>query len=104
MAPQADPLQAGDRMAKRRRALLESNSPRNSRPETHRNDERGGGRPGAPVSLFLGFDFDCGGLAAEGPTQSAGPRKELNYTEKFGIPQKRHRVILLGVRSDLIRA
>ena len=27
---------------KRKRALLESNSPRNSQPETHRSDEPGG--------------------------------------------------------------
>jgi len=42
--------------------MLESNSPRNSRPETHRNDERGGGSSSALVSLFLhwvlGFDFE----------------------------------------------
>src|ERR1035441_2158503 len=55
MAPSADLLQADNRMAKRRRALLESNPPRNSRPETHRNDGRGGGGGGGgglPPSCF----------------------------------------------------
>jgi len=32
---------AGTRLAKRRRALVETNPPRNSQPETHPDDERG---------------------------------------------------------------
>ena len=36
-------LQNRRRLVKRRRALLESNSPRNSQPETHRNDGPGSG-------------------------------------------------------------
>jgi hypothetical protein len=31
------------RLAKRKRTLLESNPPRNSQPETHRDDEAGSG-------------------------------------------------------------
>ncbi|WP_246449971.1 DNA cytosine methyltransferase [Qipengyuania soli] len=31
-----------------------------------------------------------------------GLRGNIIYAEKFGIPQKRHRVILMGVRADLV--
>src|SRR6266852_3631294 len=41
-------FQDDGRLVKRRRALLESNSPRNSQPETHRDDEPGGGSGAAP--------------------------------------------------------
>ncbi len=41
-------LQDGARLIKQRRALLESNSPRNSQREIHRNDELGGGSRVAP--------------------------------------------------------
>jgi len=41
-------LQDDARLIKQRRALLESNSPRNSQRETHRNDGLGGGSQVAP--------------------------------------------------------
>jgi len=42
-------------------------------------------------------------LAVDGDSQNLKPQDFVVYTEKFGIPQKRHRVILLGVRSDVSR-
>lgn len=36
-------------------------------------------------------------------TKPLCPRDYVIEAEKFGIPQKRHRVILLGIRSDLIK-
>jgi hypothetical protein len=44
------------RLAKRKRTLLESNPPRNSQLETHRDDERGGGGLAAPCR-----EKPCGG-------------------------------------------
>jgi hypothetical protein len=46
-------FQDDTRLVKRRRALLESNSPRNNQLETHRNDEPGGGSWVAPRYWFL---------------------------------------------------
>src|SRR5256885_13603735 len=43
----------GHRLVKRRRALLESNPPRNSQPETHRDGETGEGPPGPSSNSFL---------------------------------------------------
>src|SRR3954447_22204484 len=48
------------RLAKRKRALLESNPPRNNQPETHRDDEAGGGAcavPGPVGSHRIGLPF-----------------------------------------------
>ena len=42
-------------------------------------------------------------LVVEGDSGDLKPQDYVVYTEKFGIPQKRHRVILLGVRSDVTR-
>lgn len=42
-------------------------------------------------------------LAVDGDSQHLKPQDFVVYTEKFGIPQKRHRVILLGVRSDVVK-
>lgn len=42
-------------------------------------------------------------LAVERVSEHLKPQDYVVYAEKFGIPQKRHRVILLGVRSDLTK-
>src|ERR1035441_7384638 len=47
--------QNGRRLAKRRQALLESNLPRNSQPETHRKAVRWGGSRLAPPTVFSPF-------------------------------------------------
>jgi DNA (cytosine-5)-methyltransferase 1 len=36
------------------------------------------------------------------PIESIDPRKFIVRAEEFGIPQARHRVILLGIRSDIV--
>ena len=35
-------------------------------------------------------------------TNSQNPKDFIVYMERFGIPQKRHRVILVGIREDLV--
>ncbi len=50
-----------------------------------------------------GTDYEI--LSLANPTATPEHLRPEDYviaTEKFGVPQKRHRVILLGVRSDLI--
>lgn len=34
------------------------------------------------------------------PEQALKPKEHIIYSEKYGIPQRRHRVILLGIRED----
>ena len=50
--------QDGARLVKRRRALLESNSPRNNQLETHRDDEPEGGSWVAPRCFYLAHRTD----------------------------------------------
>ena len=59
----------GARLVKRRRALLESNSPRNSRLETHRDDGWGGSRS----------------------RPQASPAREPHRTIDFRMPEKTHK-------------
>ena len=51
-------FQDGTRVVKRRRALLESNSPRNNQLENHRNDEPGAalGSLPATASFYIGLN------------------------------------------------
>ena len=68
-----DHCQQSARLVKRRRTLLESNSPRNNQPETHQDDERGRGRRVAP-SAFCAHRIDRFPYASKnspGPTSGA---------------------------------
>jgi DNA (cytosine-5)-methyltransferase 1 len=46
-----------------------------------------------------GLRYSIRSFVAEGPTPS--PEEFLIESEKYGLPQTRHRVILFGIRSDL---
>lgn len=42
-------------------------------------------------------------LAVDGDSGDIKPHDYVVYTENFGVPQKRHRVILVGIRAGLVR-
>ena len=48
--------------------------------------------------------YELRALVLDGSLESDDPRRYIVRTEQFGIPQRRHRVILVGVRSDLAAA
>ena len=71
-------------MAKRGRALLESNSPRNNQPETHQDDKRGRGRRVAP-SAFATHRIDRFPYASKNSSycHRSGPSKASGAIEKI---------------------
>ncbi len=84
-------VQYGFRPVKRRRALLESNPPRNSRPETHRGRWEGRGVKTAPIIVARGRPTGGGTrLQAEdgfhshiGPIDLVMPQKTHNEAPRF---------------------
>lgn len=47
--------------------------------------------------------YEIFSLVKPGNSEHLSPKDFIIHSEKFGIPQRRHRVILLGVRSDVIK-
>lgn len=47
-----------------------------------------------------GLEYEIYSLVAEKPPESLSPSDFVIKAEQFGVPQKRHRVILLGIRKD----
>ena len=48
--------------------------------------------------------YELRALVMDGSLESDDPRRYIVRAEQFGIPQRRHRVILLGVRADMAAA
>src|SRR5712692_6211800 len=71
-------LQDDPRLVKRRRALVETNPPRNSQPETHRSDEPGGD------SWVAGGLISCDGAEAAQPVVPPGTGTTKNQSDADG--------------------
>lgn len=69
---------------------------------THSRSESAGNRM---FELILSDMVDAGyevrSLVQDRPPSALEPRDYIIRSEKYGVPQKRHRVILFGVRNDL---
>jgi len=50
-----------------------------------------------------GLEYEIRSLTLEIPSDELEPRNFIIESEKYGIPQARHRVILFGVRKDLAK-
>jgi DNA (cytosine-5)-methyltransferase 1 len=50
-----------------------------------------------------GLEYEIRSLTLETPSEELEPRDFIIETERYGIPQARHRVILFGVRRDLAK-
>ena len=50
-----------------------------------------------------GLEYEIRSLALDTPPEELEPRDFIIETERYGIPQARHRVILFGVRKDLAK-
>lgn len=48
-----------------------------------------------------GAEYEIYSLTKAGPPETLQPKDFIIRAEEFGIPQRRHRVILLGIRKDL---
>lgn len=78
-------LQDDPRLVKQRRALLESHSPRNSQPETHRDDEPGGGSWVAPRYRILAHRTD---RSPDAGKNSSLRRSKLLRCRMIGSPAR----------------
>src|SRR5665213_515784 len=96
-----------ERLAKRRRPLLESNPPRNSQPETHPDDERGclAARPAPPsVERFPDASKNsCNEPPRNGLLFLFGAQFPLELHRGAVIQRRVHALFVVGVLEVITR-
>jgi DNA (cytosine-5)-methyltransferase 1 len=50
----------------------------------------------------IGLEYEIRSMVVSGSPDTLNPRDFIIHSEQYGVPQKRHRIILLGIRKDVV--